>query len=225
MKRLLLLLLPAATLMACVPDDVSPGSPSYQGGHLGNGGFAFTCDDSVVCGEYNAADKFPDAVALGSKFTIRYIAKSGDTAGVTLSDVGNTHLSNLGAGDFTAIGEGVATVAAKDSGGTLVEWVELQVRRPDAIVITDTDSSSPIVKTTIEMSDYYGSRQFKASARYQNTALAGELGYEWTSSDSSILRVQGDPNGRAYVTPMKSGTVTLTATGGTFSQSIEVEVQ
>ncbi len=227
MKRLLFLFLPIAAFVACEPVDVSPGSPSYQGGHLGNGGFAFTCDDSVVCGDYNAADKFPDAVALGSKFTIRYIAKSGSSStGVTLSDVGGTHLSNLGAGDFTAIAEGVATVAAKDSGGTLVEWVELPIRRPDAIVISNTKSSSALAKTTIDIDAYDDDLlQFRASAQYQHNALAGELGYEWASSDASILRVQPNGEGRAYVTPMKAGTVTLTATGGTFSQSIEVEVR
>ena len=218
MKRPLFLFL---LLAACEPVDVSPGTAAYGSGNLGNGGFAFTCDDSVVCGDFDAAEKFPDAVALGSKFTVRYLPKSGTTTTVRLEGVGSTLLSNLGAGYFTAIGEGIATIAAKDSGGTLIEFVELPVRRPDAIVISRSGSNASVNEATLF--DGYGA-EYRASARFESAELAGTLSYEWTS-DSDVVDVQGRTEGRVWIAPRKPGHATLTVTGGALTQSIEVEVQ
>src|SRR5688500_8216467 len=115
----------------------SPSSASVQKGQLGNGGFTFRCDDSVACDRWNNAGTFPEAVALGSTFDLQFYLLDGTRgfsylkeaeAGTTTEAVGK--YINRGASGFAAVEPGIATLAARDSKGWLVDYITVRIRKP-----------------------------------------------------------------------------------------------
>lgn len=215
-------------LVACTTNDLTPADSGYGAGSLGNGGFAFTCDDSVVCGQYNAADQFPDTVAVGSTFTVRFIKSatvSSDVTGITVSTIGNDFFSTTGAGSFLAKQAGTGTIIAKDSSGSVVDYRALDIRRPDEIVVYDANDTTNVIPVTRVEMNVNDIRSYRALAREKGANLAGTLNYEWKSSDATVVRAYADANGKVSITGVKAGSATVTATGGTFEHSFTVTVQ
>src|SRR5690242_6291368 len=67
----------AALALGCTVGNPSAGSASYKQGELGNGAFLFKCDDTVACDFWSGAAKtFPEYVATGSNFQLRFVARS-----------------------------------------------------------------------------------------------------------------------------------------------------
>lgn len=221
----------SALASGCKLDD-----GGYAPGELGNGGFYFSCDDTVACSQYtDDASQFPKAVSLGSTFKVRFVPKqesgidlkfndSAPERGVTVQPISDVYVSR-GANGLAAIKAGYATIASRDAAGQLVDYVVLRVARPDSLVVYAADESRtnpPLVSNvTLGVGDV---RAYRAIAQEKKTNLAGSLQVEWTSSKPSVVTVQTSVNGKVTIVARAAGTATLVATGNTFEQSIPVEV-
>lgn len=203
-----------------------PGSPSYREGQLGNGGFAFECDDSVACDRFtNTAKTFPDAIALGSTFRVRYIPKDADVKGVTVGSVGSTFVTHAATGGLAATKAGYATITAVNGTGSLVEFVTVPVRAPDALVVYDAayKGTSPSRITSLTLAVGAG-KSLRALARAKQADLAGTLAYEWTASASDVVDVRAEASGKVTLTGLVPGKARVSVVGGTFTQELDVEV-
>lgn len=220
----------AALLIVGCSSKLESGTPAYKAGELGNGGFEFTCDDSVACNKFNAAATFPNTVARGASFRVKYVPRDartnepGSSAGVTTSAVGNTYLS-YGPDGFVGVKAGLGTITARNAQGQLVEFTTIKIEKPDTIVVYDGEYSGtttpPLIdKVTLSVGER---KTLRALARSGGHDLAGLLQYEW-ATDGVIVGVDSPMQGKATITAKKAGTATLTVTGGTFTQEIPVEV-
>jgi len=231
-------LVAAAAIFATVGCQASAASkPGYKPGELGNGGFLFQCDDSVACERSSKdATKFPAAVSLGAPFTVRYelvtspstinirINESDPNKGITVQTVGNTFLSS-GPDGFVGLKAGYATLASRDSAGSIVDYVTVRVDKPDAIVVYDASDTSLTPARIDTLSLAQGARRaYRAVAQKKSQDLAGALRVEWTSSDPSVVKIDNVSGVKVTVSALKAGAATLTAVGGTFTQQIPVEV-
>lgn len=214
----------------------STNGSGYKEGDLGNGGFYFSCEDAVSCQPYsNDAAKFPKAVSLSSSFSVRFVPQASSNTvhitfnesapdrGITVAPVGE--FVSRGPKGLVAVKSGYATLASRDASGDLIDYVVIRVVMPDALVVYDagesTSSPRPVDKIKLATDDRATYRAF-AQAKKEN--LAGTLQLEWTSSDPTILDVESATDGAATVVAKAPGTATLTATGGTFTQKVAVEV-
>ena len=213
----------------------------YQGGELGNGGFYLSCDDAVACAAgTDDAKKFPKTVAVGSTFSVRFtnttttngtnikLTSSADR-GITIDPVGTFVTRSING--LSGQKPGIATIAAHDASGQLIDFVNVEIGRPDALVIYDaadpsgTTNPYPIVANKLSLESVGDRRTLKAFAQRNKATLAGTLAIEWVSNDPSIFDVETTSGGEATIVAIKTGTATLTATGGTYTQSIQVTVQ
>ena len=210
----------------------------YKAGELGNGGFYFACTDAVSCARYSDdASKFPKAVSVGSSFQVRFTPKasasdshiqfgSGENRGITIDPVGE-YISR-GPNGLVALKLGYGTVTARDAAGQLVDFVNIRVAKPDALVVYDAavehgDTPSRIDALTMTLGQRE-SRQLRAFAQEKNSVLAGSLAVQWSVEPKTGVVDLNDIEGEVTVTPKGAGTAKLTASGGTFSQEISVEV-
>jgi hypothetical protein len=211
--------------------DMAPSSPSYKPGELGNGGFQFTCDDSVACNKFNAAQEFPNTVAQGASFTVRYVprdatqTKPGSNAGITTSPVGTTFLST-GPDGLVGVRAGVGTITARNAQGSLVEFTAIKIERPDAIVVYDgeyTGTTTPVTidKVTLKVNEV---KTLRALARRTGHDLAGLLTYEWSTDTSSVVKVDTVTNGKVTLVGKSAGSAKIIVKGGSFEQDVPVEV-
>ena len=233
MKRLFLHAPLALALAAC---SSAAGDTGYQPGALGNGGFYFSCDDAAVsCANYsNDATKFPKAVSLGSSFAVRFVPNAtgldihlnpgAPDQGITIAPVAD--FVTIGPKGLVAVKPGYATLASRDAAGQVVDYVVISVIKPDALVVFDDGESSktsPMVLDTVTMPKG-GTKVVRAFAQSKKQNLAGSLQVEWKSSDNTIVDVQSIVDGKATLIAFGSGNATLTATGGTFTQTVPVVV-
>ncbi|CAN5925172.1 hypothetical protein BH11MYX4_BH11MYX4_59940 [soil metagenome] len=212
----------------------------YKAGELGNGGFYFACSDAVSCARYSDdAAKFPKAVSIGSSFQVRFVSKTSanDThitfneqaadRGITISPVGE--FISRGPNGLVALKTGWATITSRDAAGQLVDFVNIHVAKPDALVVYDADrvhsGDTPdrvdALTLTLSASE---PRYLRAFAQEKNSVLAGTLAVEWSRNPEAVVYLQ-DNDGKVTVRARKPGTTTLTATGGTFTQQITIEVK
>jgi hypothetical protein len=225
----------AAAAMACTGGErnPSPSSTSVQKGQLGNGGFTFRCDDSVACDRWNNADNFPDAVALGSTFEMQFYLLDGTRGysylkdaerGTTVEPVGK-YLGH-GAAGFAAVAPGVATIAARDQKGWLVDYITVRIRKPDSLVVYDSEyrgeDPTRIQRVTIPAK---GDRKsFRVVAQAGVEALAGMVTVEWSSDDESIVAVEGYSKGKVTIVATGTGSTKLRAKGASLEQELPVTV-
>ncbi len=211
-------------------------------GELGNGGFYFACTDAVSCARYSDdAARFPKAVSVGSTFQVRFTPKSsssleasdshinltsGTDRGITIEPVGE--FISRGPNGLAALKLGYGTVTARDAAGQLIDFVNIRVAKPDALVIYDAavehgDTPSRIGSLTISLGQR-DSRRLRAFAQEKNSVLAGSLAVEWSVEPPTGVVDLFDNEGELTITPRAAGTAKLTASGGTFAQEISVEV-
>lgn len=243
----LLLFAVGATLASTACTDTGPRPPpsAIKAGELGNGGFTFTCDDSVVCAKYtNTAQNFPKAVALGSTFRAQFVPNPGTDVDVSVSrtqvdvgvdgkqsafsidGVGRTWLSR-GPEGLAALKPGYATITAKNSLGQLVDYAVIRIAEADAIVVYDgafkAGSSAPARITAINLK--VGERRtFRALARAKNEDLAGAVRFDWKSLDESVLQIESLTEGTVTVLAKAAGKTALSTEGASLVSKTDAEV-
>ncbi len=238
-SRLLFVVIACSAMLACDDEAIEPGSSEYHAGALGNGGFAYQCDDSVVCGHSNAAEQFPERVAVGSKFKVRYVAADPYAENApkvaTLKAVGEDVLTVSPAGGFEAIGPGWSSIVAYDAQGRVVEFFPLAVAEPDSLAVFDSGSqpvdsfgkgttnvNPPLLTVQMKKGE---SRLVSAVARTKGRPLAGALPYEWKSSDPSVAAIDYDLMQRVNVRAMGHGAATISVQTAGLSATIDIEVE
>lgn len=212
----------------------APSSQSVQKGQLGNGGFTFRCDDSVACDRWNNADKFPDAVALGSTFDLQFYLLDGTRGfsylkdaerGTTIVPVGK--FMNNGVSGFAAVEPGVVTIAARDQKNWLVDYITVRVRKPDSLVIYDSeykgDNPGRLLRINI---DEGTTKSFRVVAQAGVEQLAGSVTVEWSSDDDTVAAVESYSRGKVTIlaTGTKGATTTLRAKGASLEQTLTVTI-
>ena len=231
-------LIALAVFGAAVASGCSLTDSGYKPGELGNGGFYFSCNDAVACERYsNDASKFPQLVSLGSSFEVRFVSRTNadqDThitfnekapdRGITINPVGD-YISR-GPSGLVALKPGFGTITSRDAAGQLVDFVNIQVAKPDALVVYSADDASDnparIEKVDLVTSDR---RSYRAFAQKNKTVLAGTLAVEWKSSNEAIVDIESTSEGKVTVIGRAAGNAKLIATGGTFVQEISVVVK
>ena len=212
------------TALAACSSDIGPGSSEYGAGSLGNGGFAYTCDESVKCGESNSADPFPTTVSLGGKFTVRYVPRTSnqsDAVGITVGTVGTDYFTFAVGDALVAKTPGFGTLVARDRTGTVVDFQVLKIAKPTAIAVFAKDVEI-LGDTSMSSSE---TRLFRATARAGTDDLAGVLNYEWTVDKPDVIQVNPTGTGSVNITGRGPGSATLTVTGGTLTQTLTVTVE
>lgn len=222
----------ALATAGCSLNDTSGQKP----GQLGNGGFYFSCDDAVACSPYSDdAKKFPSSVSLGSSFAVRFVPTPGagldihfneaaPNRGITVQPIAG--FVSTGPKGLVAVKSGYATLASRDASGQLVDYVIIRVAKPDALVIYKDDdmTKTPVAVDSVAL-PLGESHSFKAFAQQKKENLAGNLQLEWASSDRSVVEIQSTTDGKVTVVGRASGSATLSATGGTFTQQVPVTVK
>lgn len=211
-----------------------PSSPSVKKGELGNGGFTFRCDDSVACDRWNNADDFPKAVALGSTFDLQFLLLDGTRGisylkdaerGTTVESVGK--YINRGASGFAAVEPGISTISARDQKGWLVDYITVQIRKPDSLIIYDSEYKGDNPTRLQRVSIGKGERKsFRVVAQAGLEALAGSVTVEWASEDDSVVAVEGYSRGKVTIvaTGANGAATTLKAKGASLEQTLSVTV-
>jgi hypothetical protein len=205
-----------------------------QKGQLGNGGFTFRCDDSVACDRWNNADSFPDAVALGSTFEMQFYLLEGTRGfsylkdaerGTTVESVGK--YINRGASGFAAVAPGIASIAARDQKGWIVDYITVRIRKPDSLIVYDSEykGDDPTRIQRITLSEKGERKSYRVVAQAGVEALAGMVTVEWSSENEDIVAVEGYSKGKVTIVATgASGTTNLRAKGASLEQVLPVSV-
>ena len=211
----------------------SATSPAVETGVLGNGGFTFKCDDSVACNQWNTAKVFPKKIASGSNFDIQFALRENSGGYVYLKDAergttvdGVGKYISRGASGFGATNPGIATVAARDSKGWLVDYITVNVVQPTSLVVYDAEytGDDPRAIATVTMKPDE-SRSFRVVARHAGENLAGAIALKWESNDSSIVAIESYSRGKVTVIGQRSGKTQLKFSGaGLEGQLLDVIV-
>lgn len=219
-------------------------TPSYKKGELGNGSFAFRCDDSVACDRWsNSANTFPDKVATGAVFDVAFVP-NGDTTGfVFMTDRETTASGSVyngtsavtytpiapfmssGPDGFTTVKPGFGVIAARDARGFIIDYVTDKIVKPDGLVIYDAEYKGNDPERLEKIDLRAGeSEQFRTVAEINKEAIAGALRTSWKSADPAIADVVSYSHGVVTIKGKAKGKTKLTAEGGALSQEIDVEV-
>jgi len=209
-------------------------SPARQEGTLGNGSFLFACDDSVSCNSFKAfATKFPDKVAQGASFHVQFyptdnsyqLTESVKESGASIGTVGSSFLS-FGPSGITGLKAGVGTITVMNAQGALVDFISINIAKPDALVVYDATysgtSPAPVTTLTLAPND---TKSFRTLARETGHDLAGAFESEWTPADPSVVSVTGYDGAQANLLAGKVGTTTIAVAGAGLTQTIQVTVQ
>lgn len=230
-----------AALAAC-SDMPRAGSRSYKAGELGNGRFLFACADAVRCERWSGfADQFPDTVASGSTFNVRFVANGqpggsleiGPTGGslvidgtrydgVTTQPIG-PYLS-AGPDGLSAVRPGYATIVTRDNRGTVIDLVTVKIVEPDDLVVYDaTDGAAPRIVQKIDLS-VGRDASLRTFGRHKLVTVAGSVRVSWESDDPTVASVVGYEGGVVLVAAVGEGKTKLRVVGAALTKEIDVEV-
>ncbi len=153
-----------------------------QPGELGNGGFYWICStaaDPACDAAGDAAEAFPERVALGSKFRLQYLTDYNDPVNVAS---GSSHIveQNL-VGRFEAVAPGYASMVVYRD-GQVYDFLHLNVRPIDDVgLVGDVGPNGLAV----------GERAaIRANPRCEGLLCAGSMPYQWVVDRPEILWLQ-----------------------------------
>src|SRR5262249_12552304 len=153
--------------------------------------FLFACRGGAECSQWSTGDSknFPQAVALGSTFNIRFVPNDEQHQGnIDLFSTAPTpdgitvagllpFFSGGAAGMAATTREGYGAIVAQEPDGTIVDFIDLQVVKPDSLTVYDgnSTSSNPVdvgqsVTLTVNQTKTYRSVGLGASAGGGNKA-------------------------------------------------------
>lgn len=206
---------------------------AYREGTLGNGGFLFSCDDSVACSRWNNnAKEFPTMITTGSSFSLSYVASEdqGDVLvnpeypGMTLEAVGP--YMGQGPDGFAALKPGYGTVIAHDRDGRVIDYVTLHIVKPDALVVYDAayKGTEPIPIDSLSLVANER-KQYRTVGETNHEASAGSIRVEWVSDNPAVVKVESYKSGVVTLRAIAAGKATITASGAALEKTIPVEVK
>ena len=225
-----------SVLAACNGNPAS-GSPAYKEGELGNGDFLFACDDGAACLPYSGdAAKFPQQIATGSNFDVRFVSK--DQQGPDIF-IDNKRYEGIvaqplapyvskGPDGFTATKPGYGTIVVQDSKGTLIDYVTIKIVQPNDLIIYEAgyDVSRGKEPPRIQaMNLTVGATQsYRVVAEYGAEPAAGSIPVKWVSDDDKVVQVESYTRGVVNLRAKMAGTTKVRASGAALEKEIDVEV-
>lgn len=190
-------------------------------GELGVGAFFYGCvgDSDFYCDDGGQAEGFPEAIAVGGRFTLDY---NQDNDGVLPKTVpGSDSISVDGAG-LVIIRAGWSVVLASQGDGDIIDLLHLSGRNVERIALFVGDSQE---LAEIELEP--GERVVLVGRPQDSnrTTLAGSLNYEWRSDDDAVFRIaSADLDESVEIEGVAAGTTMLAVTAGSFTQMVSVTV-
>jgi hypothetical protein len=227
----------AALALAGCNSNPPPGSPAYKEGELGNGDFLFACDDGVACLPYSGdAKKFPKAIATGSTFDVRFVAKNQQGTAITINEKRYEGITTSGmapyvsgsAGSFASTQPGFGTILVRDSRGVIIDYVTLKFVKPDSLVVYDANydvskgKEPPAIKALNLKVDEATS--YRVVAEYKQESIAGSVPVSWDSDNPNVVEVESYTRGVVNLRAKGAGTTKLRANGAGLAKEINVEV-
>jgi hypothetical protein len=146
--------------------------------------------------------------------------------GTTTESIGK--YINRGASGFAAVEPGIATIAARDSKGWLVDYITVRIRKPDSLIVYDSEykGEDPTRIQRVTIAEKGDRKSFRVVAQAGVEALAGMVMVEWTSEDDSIVAVEGYSKGKVTIiaTGQPGQSTTLHAKGASLEQELPVSI-
>ena len=212
-----LLALPALVLTGC-PEE-QPDTASARG-DLGRGHFVYECvgDSDVQCSSED--DDFPQAVAVGSRFGLRFAVSSGAQPSVI-----------SGAPSFAKPTSGAFLVAQAGDFAMLAvngnrEVVDLKHLHGSTIADLRVQSADSLPSTVLRLQAGEERELQVIPVDDLGARLAGALEYEWESSDEDVAKVDTLARlSRIRVRVLRAGTAQLSVSSGALATSLTLEVR
>ena len=236
--RLLGAVLLTLSAVAGCSGNPSPGSPAYKEGELGNGDFLFACDDGVACLPYSGdAKRFPEQIATGSTFSVRFVANGSQGASsITINDKKYEGITaqavapyvGKGPDGFAALKPGYGTVVARDNRGTVIDYVTLTIVEPDGLVVYDANYDASrgkdpprIQAMNLKVDD---APSYRVVAERKLRAVAGSIPVEWEVDDSNVVQIESYTGNAVNLRAKGVGKTKARAKGAALVKEIDVEV-
>lgn len=218
-----------AVATAACDDEGPPRTPASASGELGQGRFVYRCDNSIAdCNAEGDAQVFPDAVVMGGTFALEFLPENEKLTGITLEAAASDFLSRSPKG-FTGLKPGFGTVLAKDSAGRVVDFRAIEIVKAHRLGVyeanaTDRRPNAPAFIVTIEVA-VGATRALRAIGRTSDgTALAGVIGYDWSTADSSVATIETFSTDAVTIKGRKAGSTKLVLEGGGRKEEIDLIV-
>ena len=214
------------------------GNAAYKEGELGNGDFLFACDDGAACLPYSGdASKFPEQIATGSNFDVRFVAKEQQGSAIIIKEKRFEGIVaqpvepfvSKGPEGFTAKKPGFGTIIVRDSKGTVIDYVTIKIVQPNDLIVYEADydvgrgKEPPRIQT---MTMKVGAAQsYRVVAEYGAEPAAGSIPVKWEFPESTdVAVVESYTRGVVNLRAKTAGKATLKAVAGGLEKTIEVEV-
>lgn len=213
------------------------GSEAYKEGELGNGDFLFACDDGLACLPYSGdAKRFPEAIASGATFDVRFVAKNQQGSVIVIKDKRYEGIKTVAIGPyvsqgpdgFAAVKPGYGTVMVRDSGGTVIDYVTMKIVKPDGLIVYDAnydvakgDNPTRIQALNLKVDQ---TPSYRVVAEYNLKAVAGSIPVEWTSDASDVVVVESYSDRVVNLRAKGVGKTKIKADAGGLVKEIDVEV-
>lgn len=204
-------------LVAC--DDFDPDI-TRERGDLGRGKFIYEClgETDTACAD-SSTSTFPQAIALNSRFAMRFAIDSGTQPTVI---AGAPNFLQPFTGGFRALRVGDASLLAVNGNREVIDLkhvrtatiTQVRVRRGNSLPESELDlQTGDSVELTAVPFDALG------------VELGGALDYAWKAQDPEIVHVEtlADLN-RVRIRVLKAGDTMLTVTAGGQELSLRVRV-
>jgi hypothetical protein len=224
----------ATSVVACDP------TPSEQSGELGNGDFLYPCDTSTLHCDATSHDADYGAgassfyVSSGSKFKIDFQRPANKADIDTIRPISTTIIDRASDGYFTANREGWGGFYAVNPGGQIVDFSEVQIKKPATISINahsngnftpDTNDFQQLVIQLVNGTDLPVFNLLANLHSSDNSLLHGEVALDWKVTDPTVASISNITGHMSTLTANKRGTTTLTVTGAGITRTATLEVQ
>jgi hypothetical protein len=211
----------------------SLGESSGREGDLGNGVFAYNCQDpsdptcpvgktSIPgCDSYQGYQSagtgtncFPSSIAVGGKFRIQYYANPNlvqSTGNPTIRAVSSDYLETAGDGIFLAKKPGMDGVLATSTvNSQIIDYTILRIA-PIANLKLRDDAGQPAT-TSITLKVGAQTTYHVLAVGSLTEQLAGAINVTWTSADPTIVKlVTGNPSAAMTIQGVAAGNSTISA--------------
>ena len=217
--------------LACVCIGLGCGLDSDRpnvGGELNAGIFEYHCADASDA-FYPCADDqyFPETIALGSHFGMRFFAEQviqNDSSDLPLQSASPLKLAAVGSSTFRADMEGYVAVLAYHRSG-VVDFIHIFVEAVGRVGLRLVDGTTDLDELWMAPGETRDIIAIPYAAESRQVA-AGSLAYQWESSGDSSARILSDPTQRqVQIRAEKAGTTVLTAYQGSVQRSIQIHVE